>query len=175
MSILKIVTYPDKFLKQPTQSVENIDGRLQQLIDDMSETMYAAPGVGLAAIQVGVDQSLLVFDIASQEDGDRKLQVLINPRIVEKEGEILSENEGCLSVPDFRADVKRAERVLVDGFDREGKPLRMEAEGFAAVVLQHEIDHLNGTLFIDRISALKRNLYKRRVKKQIKQDGADSE
>lgn len=175
MSILKIVTYPDKFLKQPTQSVENIDGRLQQLIDDMSETMYAAPGVGLAAIQVGVDQSLLVFDIASQEDGDRKLQVLINPRIVEKEGEILSENEGCLSVPDFRADVKRAERVLVDGFDREGKPLRMEAEGFAAVVLQHEIDHLNGTLFIDRISALKRNLYKRRVKKQMKQDGADSE
>ncbi len=175
MSILKIVTYPDKFLKQPTQSVDNIDGKLQQLIDDMSETMYAAPGVGLAAIQVGVDQSLLVFDIASQEDGDRKLQVLINPRIVEKEGEILSENEGCLSVPDFRADVKRAERVLVDGFDREGKPLRMEAEGFAAVVLQHEIDHLNGTLFIDRISALKRNLYKRRVKKQMKQDGADSE
>ncbi|MGD8365994.1 MAG: peptide deformylase [Desulfobacterales bacterium] len=168
MSILRIVTYPDKFLKEPTREVENIDGRLQQLIDDMSETMYAAPGVGLAAIQVGVDQSLLVFDIADRQDGDRNLQVLINPRIVEKEGEILSENEGCLSVPDFRADVKRSERILVDGFDREGKQLRFEAEGFAAIVLQHEIDHLNGTLFIDRISALKRNLYKRRVKKQMK-------
>ena len=168
MSILRIVTYPDKFLKEPTREVENINGRLQQLIDDMSETMYAAPGVGLAAIQVGVDQSLLVFDIADRQDGDRNLQVLINPRIVEKEGEILSENEGCLSVPDFRADVKRSERILVDGFDREGKQLRFEAEGFAAIVLQHEIDHLNGTLFIDRISALKRNLYKRRVKKQMK-------
>jgi len=168
MSILKIVTYPEPFLKQPTNAIENIDGRLQQLIDDMSETMYAAPGVGLAAIQVGVDQSLLVFDVAQQEDGDRRLQVLINPRIVEKEGEILSENEGCLSVPDFRADVKRSERVLVDAADRDGNPLRLEAEGFMAVVLQHEIDHLNGTLFIDRISSLKRNLYKRRVAKQMR-------
>ncbi|MGD8369797.1 MAG: peptide deformylase [Desulfobacterales bacterium] len=168
MSILKIVTYPEPFLKQPTKAIENIDGRLQQLIDDMSETMYAAPGVGLAAIQVGVDQSLLVFDVAQQEDGDRRLQVLINPRIVEKEGELLSENEGCLSVPDFRADVKRSERVLVDAADRDGNPLRLEAEGFMAVVLQHEIDHLNGTLFIDRISSLKRNLYKRRVAKQMR-------
>jgi len=168
MSILKIVTYPEPFLKQPTNAIENIDGRLQQLIDDMSETMYAAPGVGLAAIQVGVDQSLLVFDVAQQEDGNRRLQVLINPRIVEKEGEILSENEGCLSVPDFRADVKRSERVLVDAADRDGNPLRLEAEGFMAVVLQHEIDHLNGTLFIDRISSLKRNLYKRRVAKQMR-------
>jgi peptide deformylase len=168
MSILKIVTYPDTFLKQPTKAIENIDGRLQQLIDDMSETMYAAPGLGLAAIQVGVDQSLLVFDVTQQEDGDRQLQVLINPRIVKKEGEILSENEGCLSVPDFRADVKRSERVLVDAADRDGNPLRLEAEGFMAVVLQHEIDHLNGTLFIDRISSLKRNLYKRRVAKQMR-------
>ncbi len=167
--VLKIVTYPDKFLMQPTQEVENIDGELQRLVDDMSETMYDAPGVGLAAIQVGVDKSLMVFDVANPEEGDRRLQVLVNPRIVEAEGEIVSENEGCLSVPDFRADVKRAERVLVDAFDREGKPLRMEAEGFLAVVLQHEIDHLNGTLFIDRISALKRNLYKRRVKKQMRQ------
>jgi peptide deformylase len=168
MSVLKIVTYPDKFLKQPTKAIENIDGRLQQLIDDMSETMYAAPGVGLAAIQVGVDQSLLIFDVAQQEEGGRQLQVLINPRIVEKEGDILSENEGCLSVPDFRADVKRSERVLVDAADRHGNPLRLEAEGFMAVVLQHEIDHLNGTLFIDRISSLKRNLYKRRVAKQMR-------
>jgi peptide deformylase len=167
--ILKIVTYPDKFLKQATKDIENIDGSLQQLIDDMTDTMVAAPGVGLAAIQVGVDKSLLIFDIAQPDDADRKIHVLVNPRIVEKEGELLSENEGCLSVPDFRADVNRAERVLVDGFDRHGKPLRLEAEGFQAVVLQHEIDHLNGTLFIDRISALKRNLYKRRVKKQQKQ------
>ena len=167
--ILKIVTYPDTFLKQPTKDVENIDGSLQQLIDDMTDTMIAAPGVGLAAIQVGVDKSLLIFDVTQPDDTDRHINVLVNPRIVEKEGELLSEDEGCLSVPDFRADVKRAERVLVDGFDRHGEPLRFEAEGFQAVVLQHEIDHLNGTLFIDRISALKRNLYKRRVKKQLKQ------
>ena len=169
MSVLEIVTYPDAFLKEPTKDVENIDGELQKLIEDMSETMYAAPGVGLAAIQVGVDKSLLIFDVVHQDDRDRKLQVLINPRIVEQEGTFLSENEGCLSVPDFRADVKRSERVLVDAYDREGKPLRIEAEGFLAVVLQHEIDHLNGTLFIDRISSLKRELYKRRIKKQLRE------
>jgi peptide deformylase len=94
---------------------------------------------------------------------------LINPRIIANEGEFLSEDEGCLSVPDYRADVKRAERILVEGVDREGNPLRMEAEGLQAIVLQHEIDHLNGILFIDRISALKRELYKRRVKKMLRE------
>jgi peptide deformylase len=98
--------------------------------------------------------------------------VLINPKIIAKDGQIISENEGCLSVPDYRADVPRAARILVEGVDRDGKPLRFDAEGMLAIVLQHEIDHLNGTLFIDRISALKRQMYTRRIKKQIKHQGA---
>ena len=167
MTIYDIVTYPDAFLKQPTKEVTNIDGQTQTIIENMASTMYAAPGIGLAAIQVGIDQSILVYDIQPQ-DQDRLLQVLVNPRIITAEGEILSENEGCLSVPDFRADVKRYASVLVEGVDREGEPLRLEAHGMLAIVLQHEIDHLNGTLFIDRISSLKRQLYKRRVKKQLK-------
>lgn len=167
MATLEIVTYPDKFLRQPTKPVENIDGRLQQIVEDMALTMYQAPGVGLAAIQVGCGESLLVYDISPQDE-KRSLHVLINPRIIASEGTILSENEGCLSVPDFRADVKRAACVLVEGFDREGKPVRIDAEGLLAIVLQHEIDHLNGTLFIDRISSLKRELYKRRMKKKLK-------
>lgn len=168
MKILDIVTYPDKSLKQQTQPVENIDEKLQHLIDEMGNTMYKAPGIGLAAIQVGIDKSLLVYDIQPPEDG-HQLKVLINPKIVSSEGEILSENEGCLSVPDFRANVKRAARILVEAADRDGNPLRFEAEGLLAIVLQHEIDHLNGTLFIDHVSALKRQMYARRVAKKMKQ------
>ncbi|MDL2269437.1 peptide deformylase [Desulfosarcina sp. OttesenSCG-928-A07] len=164
---LTILTYPEPFLKQLTLPVRNIDGTLQVLIDNMAETMYAAPGVGLAAPQVGVGQSFLVYDIAVDRD-HRDLRVLINPRIVERSGEVISENEGCLSVPDFRADVKRASQILVEAVDRDGNPLRFEAEGMHAIVLQHEMDHLSGTLFIDHISALKRQLYKRRVMKEIK-------
>lgn len=169
MNSLEIITFPDTFLRKPTHEVKEIDGNLQRLIDNMAETMYQAPGVGLAAIQVRVDQSVLVYDIAPKED-DRRLNALINPRIIEREGEIVSENEGCLSVPDYRADVKRSKRILVEAVDREGKPLRLEAEDFLAIVLQHEIDHLNGKLFIDRISALKRQMYIRRVNKLLKQD-----
>jgi peptide deformylase len=167
VTVLDILTYPDKVLKKQTTPVENIDGGMQTLIDNMATTMYAAPGVGLAAPQVGISQSFIVYDIAPKEDG-HDLHVLINPRIIESEGEIVSENEGCLSVPDFRADVKRNARVLVEGVDRDGNPLRFEAEGMLAIVIQHELDHLGGTLFIDRISALKRNLYKRRVNKEMK-------
>jgi len=167
MTILEIKAYPDNFLIQPTKKVENIDGKLQDLIEDMAVTMYDAPGVGLAAIQVGHDKSLLVYDIAPKDE-KRSLQVLINPRIISSEGTIISENEGCLSVPDFRADVKRAVHVLAEAVDRDGKPLRIEAEGLLALVLQHEIDHLNGILFIDRISSLKRGMYKRRVKKELR-------
>ena len=168
MKVLDIVTYPDKFLKNPTQAVDNIDGKLQGLIEDMGSTMYQAPGIGLAAIQVGIDQSLLVYDIAPKEEG-RMLNVLINPKIIAREGEILSEDEGCLSVPDLRANVKRAARVLVEAVDRDGNPLRVEAEGLLAIVLQHEIDHLNGTLIVDHISTLKRQMYTRRILKKIKQ------
>lgn len=168
MAILKIKTYPDKFLKQPTRPLDNIDSDTQKMIDDMAETMYQAPGVGLAAIQAGFDKSVIVYDVAPRDE-QRDLHALINPRILEKEGSVLSENEGCLSVPDFRSDVRRYATVLVDGLDRDGNPVRIEADGFLSVVLQHEIDHLNGILFIDRISALKRQLYARKVKKQMKQ------
>ena len=167
MEPLNILTYPDKFLSEPTKPVENIDEKIQKLIKDMASIMYQAPGIGLAAIQVGINESLLVYDV-SPRDEERSLQVLINPRIVESEGTTLSEDEGCLSVPDFRANVKRSASVLVEGVDSKEKPLRIEAEGLLAVVLQHEIDHLNGILFIDRISSLKREIYKRRVKKNLK-------
>ena len=168
MSTLTVLTYPDKFLSQSAKPVENIDGAIQNMIEDMSSTMYEAPGVGLAAIQVGFDQSIILYDI-SPRDEKRSLHVLINPKIISSEGTTISESEGCLSVPDFRADVKRSASILVEGFDRKEKPLRIEAHGHLAVVLQHEIDHLNGILFIDRISSLKRGLYKRRIKKMLKQ------
>ena len=168
MTKLEILTFPNKFLQQPTQPVENIDEDIQKLVADMAETMYDAPGVGLAAIQVGSDKQVLVYDEKPTES-DRGYGVIINPKIVETEGQIISENEGCLSVPDFRSDVKRAARIVVEGVDRDGKSLRFEADGFLAIVLQHEIDHLNGTLFIDRISALKRELYKRRMKKIMRE------
>ncbi len=137
------------------------------MIDQMASTMYDAPGVGLAAIQVGWDKSVLIFDI-SPSDQDRSLQVLINPRIIDQEGEILSENEGCLSVPEFKADVKRYASILVQGVDREGRPLELEAQGMLAIILQHETDHLKGKLFIDHVSALKRQLYTRRMKKKLR-------
>lgn len=168
MNVMDILTYPDKFLKKKTDSVENIDGAMQSVFDDMATTMYEAPGVGLAAPQVGIGQSFIVYDVAPREDG-RDLHVLVNPKIISSEGEIISENEGCLSVPEFRADVKRAELILVEGVDREGNPVRFEADGLLSIVIQHELDHLNGTLFIDRISALKRQMYKRRVLKEMKQ------
>ena len=168
MDKLDILTYPDKTLSRQTSPLENIDGKVQEMIDAMANTMYDAPGVGLAAIQVGWEKSVLIYDI-SPRDETRELHVLINPKIITQEGQILSENEGCLSVPDFRADVKRSEFITVEGHDREGNPIRLDAEGILAIVLQHEIDHLNGTLFIEHISSLKRQMYKRRVKKMLKQ------
>ncbi|MCP4368050.1 MAG: peptide deformylase [Deltaproteobacteria bacterium] len=167
MSILKVLTYPEKFLSRPTKAVENIDGKIQNMIDNMAETMYEAIGAGLAAIQVGFDKSIIVFDNLPGET-KKSLQVLLNPKIIDSEGEIISENEGCLSVPDFRSDVRRSSLILVEGIDREGNPIKLEVEGYLSIVLQHEIDHLNGTLFIDRISSLKRELYKRRIKKQLR-------
>ncbi|HSO19821.1 MAG TPA: peptide deformylase [Desulfosarcina sp.] len=168
MTVLDILTYPDKFLKQKTAPVDNIDGAMQSVFDNMATTMYQAPGVGLAAPQVGIGRRFIVYDVAPREDG-RDLHVLVNPKIVSSEGEIISENEGCLSVPDFRADVKRAELILVEGVDRDGNPVRFEADGLLAIVIQHELDHLDGTLFIDHISALKHQMYKRRVLKEMKQ------
>lgn len=168
MSVRPILTYPDKFLRQPTRPVTAFDEDLQELIGDMIETMYDEPGVGLAAIQIGSDRSVIVYDV-SQAEGERHAEALINPEIVFRQGSQLSEDEGCLSVPDFRADVKRDALVRVQGLDRHGNPVEIEAEGFLAIVLQHEIDHLNGILFIDHISSLKREMYKRRRKKQLRQ------
>jgi peptide deformylase len=168
MDKLEILTYPNKTLSQATSALDDIDGKVQEMIDGMASTMYEAPGIGLAAIQVGWDKSVLIYDIAPRDE-TRELNVLVNPKIITQEGQILSENEGCLSVPDFRADVKRSEYITVEGHDREGNPIRLDAEGILAIVLQHEIDHLNGTLFIERISSLKRQMYKRRIKKQLKE------
>ncbi|MBA3036239.1 MAG: peptide deformylase [Desulfobacterium sp.] len=169
MAILDILTFPDRFLKKTAKPVKDINAALQKIIDDMIETMYDAPGIGLASIQIGCDKSMIVYDI-DQAENERSIQVLLNPVIIETEGEIVSNNEGCLSVPDLRSDVKRAASVIVEALDREGNPLKIEAHDHLAVVLQHEIDHLNGVLFLDRISTLKRELYKRHVKKQLKKN-----
>jgi peptide deformylase len=132
----------------------------------MTETMYDAPGIGLAATQVGELKRLIVFDLNPREEG-RTPSCLINPQIIEAEGEQTFE-EGCLSVPEYFSEVKRKAKVLVQGLDVTGKPTQVSAEGILATVLQHEIDHLDGVLFIERISALKRALYKKRMQKKMK-------
>lgn len=166
MGVRRIVTYPDTVLRERAEPVTNIDGKIQQIIDDMADTMYHAhSAVGLASNQVGEPCRIIMFDI-SAKDAPNDLIVLLNPEIIEADGLIVNE-EGCLSIIDYRADVKRSERVTVKGIDREGNPITLQKEGLAAIVLQHEIDHLNGTLFIDHISKLRRELYKRRLKKKL--------
>ncbi len=166
MALLPIRKLPDPVLRQQAKAITEITGELQSLIDDMAETMYAAPGIGLAANQVGALHRLIVFDVSQREGGPRDLQVVLNPCVTAGEGEIVHE-EGCLSVMDFAAEVRRHARVLVKGLDREGKPIEIAGEGLLAVVMQHEVDHLDGILFIDHISRLKRGLYLRRLKKQV--------
>jgi len=163
MAILEIKKYPEKVLKQKAKPVTVFNEELQTLIDSMIETMYAAPGVGLAAPQVGRSKRLAVIDISSRED-KFPLIVLVNPVIVTCEGEVEFE-EGCLSLPEYTAKVKRAETVVVKALDREGKALEIEATDLLAVALQHEIDHLDGMLLIDRISPIKREFFKKRYKK----------
>jgi peptide deformylase len=166
MAVKRIVTYPDTVLRERAEPVTDIDGKIQQLIDDMADTMYHAQNaIGLASNQVGEPCRIIMFDI-SAKDAPNDLVVLLNPEIIEADGLIVNE-EGCLSVIDYRADVKRSERVAVKGIDREGNAITLKKEGLAAIVLQHEIDHLNGTLFIDHISKLRRELYKRRLKKKL--------
>jgi peptide deformylase len=163
---LKIYTFPDPVLKSKAAPVENIDEGLQRLIDRMAVTMYAAPGIGLAANQVGETRRIVVYDVFSRDE-NRSPSILINPEIVMAEGSIVYE-EACLSVLDYAAEVERAERVLVRGVDRDGNPVSVEAEGLLAICLQHEIDHLNGVLYIDHISSLKRALYKKKLRKMQK-------
>lgn len=167
MALLEIKRYPEKVLKEKASPVEDIDGALQRLIDDMIETMYGAPGIGLAAPQVGVSKNLIVADIGADENGrEIPLLVLINPEIISSENEIESE-EGCLSLPDYRTNVKRAEKVFVRALNREGNPVEIEGSGLLSRALQHEIDHLNGILLIDRISSIKREFFKKRFQKAL--------
>ncbi len=173
MAILEILKYPDPTLKKVSLPVEAITGDTARLIQDMVETMYAAPGVGLAAPQVGALQRIIIVDVDYENPG-RNLITLINPEIRHAEGEIVWE-EGCLSVADFTTEVKRAARVEVVGLDEKEKEVRIETEGLLAVALQHEIDHLDGKLFIDRISRLKRDLYTRRLKKMLRTGKAQPE
>jgi peptide deformylase len=168
MAIIPIRIFPEPVLRTKTAHVEKIDSSLDRLIQDMVETMHAAPGVGLAANQVGVSLQLAVIDLSNREDdGDRHpLLVIINPEILSMAGSVVEE-EGCLSIPDYAEKVKRAATVRVSAQDRTGKPFELEAEGLLAKALQHEIDHLNGLLFVDRLSPLKKSIFKRRYKKFV--------
>lgn len=165
MTLRTILTYPNPLLREKAQPVVTFDNALKQLADDMAETMYNAPGIGLAATQIGVRNQLIVVDI-SKEKGERDFMPLINPRIISSEGRQIDE-EGCLSVPELTSNVKRFKQVVVAYQDINGKTLEITAEDRFAVVLQHEIDHLNGILFIDHLSPLKRQLYKKKVKKML--------
>jgi len=171
MALLRIRKFPDPVLKNAAEPVENIDGSVASFLDSMTQTMYAAPGVGLAAPQVGDSRRLVVLDTDHENVGKHLLK-LINPRIVESDGSILWE-EGCLSVIDFTADVQRASKVLVRAWTPDEKEIDLEADGLLAIALQHEIDHLDGKLFIDRISRIKRELYRRKLAKLIKEGKAD--
>ncbi len=166
MASLEILIFPDSRLKKVSLPVETITGETSRLIQEMVETMYSAPGIGLAAPQVGVLQRIIIVDIDHTNPG-KNLIKLINPEIKRSEGEVVWE-EGCLSVVDFTAEVKRAARVEIVGFNEKEEEVRIETEGFLGVALQHEIDHLDGKLFIDRISRLKRDLYTRRLKKMAR-------
>lgn len=167
MALLKILTYPDPFLRKSAKPVTTFDDTIEKIIEAMSETMYDAPGVGLAATQAGIDKRIIVFD-PEADPNKRDFHVIINPEIIASRGKMVSEDEGCLSVPDFRANVKRSEFVVIEAVDRHGNPVSIDADGLLSVILQHEIDHINGILFIDQISALKRQLYIKKIKKALK-------
>lgn len=166
MAVLPIVKYGDPVLRNPTRPVAGIDEPLQKLIDDMVATMYAAPGVGLAANQVGISKRLAVIDITV---GKRPgaLHVFINPEMVETEGEI-TEEEGCLSIPDFVEVVTRPERVKVRYTDRNGEQREIRGEGLLARALSHEIDHLNGNLFVDHLRGFKKERIMKKIQKLTK-------
>ena len=168
MALREIKKYPDPVLREKAAPVKDVDAAVCRLIDDMVETMHAAPGVGLAANQVGVPLQVAVIDLGDHAEEEKRhpLVVLINPEIVAQNGTIVAE-EGCLSVPEFTEQVKRAARVTVRAKDRAGKTFEIEADGLMAKALQHEIDHLNGILFIDRLSPIKKSIFRRKLKKAL--------
>jgi len=161
MAILNILHYPDARLHKVATPVEKVDDDIRRLIDDMAETMYEAPGIGLAATQVDVHKRVVVIDVSEDKSG---LLALINPRIVSADGYTVFE-EGCLSVPGIYEEVERAEHVVVEALDREGKPFKLEAEGLLAICIQHEMDHLEGRVFVEKLSRLKQTRILSRLKK----------
>ena len=175
MAILKISLYPDPVLRERAKAVAHIDDQIQRLIDDMFDTLYAAPGLGLAAPQVGVSLRLFVYDMAGHSgpkepagpQNPKEHGVLINPEIFVMKG-TQSDDEGCLSLPNYRQVVRRANRVGIRGLNREGQEVSIEGEDLVARLFQHEMDHLDGLLYIDRLSSLKRNIFLRRFRKQVK-------
>lgn len=166
MAKLEILHYPDPRLRNVAKPVTEVDDEIRQLVKDMFETMYDAPGIGLASIQVNVPQRVIVVDVS--EDHDQPI-CLINPEIVETEGEETMD-EGCLSVPGFYETVQRAEKIRVKALNENGEAFEMDADGLLAVCIQHEIDHLDGKLFVDYLSTLKRN----RIRKKLEKDGKKS-
>ena len=174
MSRLEIIRYPDPFLRTTSENVPLVDDSVRSLIDDMTETMYANKGIGLAAVQVGVAKRVIILDVPPHEDEDdgergragkgEYLTAIVNPEIAWRDGRARFE-EGCLSVPGVTAEVERSARVRVTGLDRNGKAVDMAATGLLAIALQHEIDHLDGILFIDHLSWLKRDRIKKRLRK----------
>jgi len=172
MALLPIIETPDPILRQISTPVEAVDDDLRKLIDDMFQTMYAAPGIGLAAIQVGVPKRLLVIDLQEpEEEGGEPVReplVFINPEILEASDTLQVYSEGCLSVPDMYAEVERPDRIRARWLDRDGKPHEKEIDGLLAICLQHEMDHLEGILFIDHLSRLKRDMIIKKLAKARK-------
>jgi peptide deformylase len=161
--IRDIVIWPDPVLKEVAKSVDRVDDATRRLLDDMAETMYAADGVGLAAPQVAVPKRVIVIDTSPRQEGQRLIH-LVNPEIVKLEGKT-TYTEGCLSIPGEAEDVERASKAWVRALDYHGKPFELECEGLLAIAVQHECDHLEGTLFVDHLSSLKREIIRRRMKK----------
>ena len=164
MAIRSIITLPDRILRKRAKPVERVDAELRKLADDMLATMYDAPGIGLAAPQIGVSRRLIVMDPAKDE-GPKTPLVMVNPEILERSDAMRIHEEGCLSIPDFTAEVERPERARVAYLDIKGEPWEVEVEGIWSTLVQHEIDHLNGVLFIDYLSRLKRDMVVKRFAK----------
>ena len=162
MAKLEILTYPDKRLRQIAKPVTEFNDRLHALSQDMAETMYDAPGIGLAAVQVNVALRLIVMDLSEEKS---RLQVLVNPEIIKQEG-CVSTQEGCLSVPEVYADVERAEKITLRAQDINGEPFEIEADELLAVCVQHEIDHLNGKVFVDYLSRIKQERIRKKLLKE---------
>lgn len=171
MAILDILQFPDPRLRNRARPVKQVDDDVRQLVDDMFETMYQAPGIGLAAVQVNDARRVVVIDISEEKDAPL---ALINPEIVQREG-IEEMDEGCLSVPGVYETVQRADRVRVRALDREGRVFERDAEGLLAVCIQHEIDHLDGKLFVDYLSSLKRQRIRKKLEKEARQPPSDSQ